>query len=144
MFAKFRFAILPLALLAAAVLPACSTEPRGSADDDFGPSPEEMRGALQELLKSRPDISVPEFQISLDLDKAVLRDGTVHIGIWKCDRTLMTFEGLYSAPNITMYEVSGRFDLDARGIWVAIPRRVLLLHNEDVTEFWRPHEIEPR
>ena len=54
----------------------------------------------------------------------------------------MTFEALFSAPNITLYEVSGRFELDNRGTWVAIPRRVLLTNKHDVGEFWRPHEVD--
>lgn len=142
MHARFRLTILPLVLLATAVLPACSSEPGGA--DGFAPTPEEMRTALQTLLKERPDLSMPEFQVSLDVNTPVYRKGIVHIGAWKCDPRLLTFEGLFSAPNITMYEVSGRFDMDARGIWVAIPRRVVLTHKTDVGEYWRPHDVEPR
>ena len=143
MFSKLRFAILLLALFAVAGLAACSMEQRG-ADSGFGPNPEEMRAALTALLHEHPDLAMPEFVASLEVDEAVVRGGTVHIGAWKCDPKLMTFEGLFSAPNITLFEVSGRFDLDARGIWVAIPRRVQLVHNEEVGEYWRPQDVEPR
>jgi hypothetical protein len=139
---RFRLAIVPLGLLAAALLPACSFEPRGA--DYYGPKPEEMRQALQTLLLEHPDLSVPEFQMSLDYDQPVVRDGIVHLGVWQCDPRLLSFEGLFSGPNITLLEVSGRFDMNARGIWEAIPRRVLLVHKEDVGEFWRAHEIQPR
>jgi hypothetical protein len=143
MFAKFRLAILPLALLAATAVPACSSQQRGYTN--FAPTPEEMRTALQNLLKDRPELAqIPEFQVSLDVDRAVYRDGIVHIGVWKCDPKLLTFVGLFSAPNITMYEVSGRFDFDARDIWVAIPRTIQLTQNQDVGEYWRPHDVDSR
>jgi hypothetical protein len=142
MFTRFRLAIVPLALLAAAILPACSFEQRDA--DYYGPKPEEMRTALKNLLKEHPDLSVPEFQMSLDYDDAVFRDGIIHLGAWQCDPKLMSFEGLFSAPNITMYEISGRFEMSPRGTWEAIPRRVLLVHKQDVGEFWRPNEIQPR
>jgi hypothetical protein len=143
MFIRFRLAVLPLAFLAATVVPGCSFDQR-RADDYYGPKPEEMRSALKNLLKERTDINIPEFQMSLDYDEPVFRDGIVHLGVWNCDPRLMTFEGLFSTPNITMYEVSGRFEMAARGVWVAIPRRVLETSKREVGEFWRPNEIEPR
>jgi hypothetical protein len=139
---RFRHALVPLALFAAVILPACSVEQRGA--EYYGPTPEEMRTALKNLLAERKDINIPEYQLSLEFDEPVKRDGIIHLGIWKCDPKLGTFEGLYSGPNVTMFEVSGRFEMSARGVWVAIPRRVLEINNRDVSEFWRPNEVEPR
>ena len=118
----------------------------GCSSVDYGPKPEEMRQALLDMLDKQPDISIPEFRNSLEHDKAVLQDGIVYIGSWNCDPQLGTFDAVFSAPNITMYEISGRFQMDNRGIWCAtpIPRVPLKVQNRDVGEFWRPNEVEPR
>lgn len=142
---KFPLAML---LLAAALFPACSSQQPDANNEmasGFAPNPEEMRAALITLLHDRPDMAaIPEYQNSLDLEKPIIRNGLVHIGIWECNPKLLTFEALFSAPNITMCEVSGRFEIDARDIWVAIPRRFLVTHNEDIGEFWRPNEVDSR
>ena len=108
----------------------------------IGPKPEEMRTALLTLMETRPDIAIPEFKISLEVEKPVVREGIVHIGAWYCDPQLMTFEALFPASNISMYEISGRFERDARGRWVAKPRRVLQTEKHDIGEFWRPNEVD--
>jgi hypothetical protein len=131
----FRCGIVALAIAVA----GCS-----STEKNFGPQPEEMRQALLAMLDEQPDISIPEFRNSLEHDKPVDQDGIIYIGSWNCDPRLETFEALFSAPNITMYEISGRFQQDNRGLWRAIPRRVIKTTNRDVGEFWRPHEVEPR
>jgi hypothetical protein len=107
-----------------------------------GPRPEEMRQALLTMLNERPDLEIPEFRVSLEKDAPVDVDGVVHIGDWKCNSDYLSFTALFSAPNITMYEVSGSFEKDARGIWRAIPRRVMKTRNRDIQEFWRPNEWE--
>jgi len=56
----------------------------------------------------------------------------------------MSFDAVFSAPNITMYEVWGRFELDARGIWRAVPLHVQRTTKHDIGEFWRLNEVDPR
>src|SRR5262249_28295618 len=111
----------------------------------YGPKPEEMRTALLTLMDNHPDdINCPEFRVSLEADKPVMRDGIVYIGSWNCDPKLMTFDGLFTAPNVSMYEVAGRFEKDNRGVWVAILRKNLLTQKHDVGEIWRTYDVEPR
>jgi hypothetical protein len=140
MFAKTRCAFL---MVAVGALAACNGTPLFGPKFTVEPSPDEMRAALVALLKERPDISIPEFETALQKDPAVVRQGIVYIGAWNCDPKLMTFEALFSSPNITMYEVAGRFQLDARGLWRAIPRKVLTTTKRDIGEFWRASEVEP-
>ena len=140
MHASVRVGFLALTLLAAA---GCMQIGATGASMRFGPTPEEMRQALLTLLHDRPDISIPEFKVSLEDNKPVTIDGIVYFGSWNCDPQLQSFIALFSAPNITMYEISGRFQLDARGVWRAIPRRVLKVQKRDLGEFWRPHEVSP-
>ena len=136
-----RFRLTSL-LLAGLLLPACSQSTDSAQALPDGPNPDQMRSAIKTLLKNRPDIDIPEFQDAIDRDAPIVRNGMVYFGPWNCDPKLMTFEALFSAPNITLYEVSGRFEIDNRGIWQAIPRRVLLTNKHDITEFWRPHEVD--
>ncbi len=138
--AWLRSGMMALALAAA----GCAEIGATGTPSSLEPKPEEMRQALLKLMNDRPDISIPEFKESLELDRPVTKDGIVYIGVWNCDPKLMTFEALFSAPNITMYEASGRFVRDARDIWRAVPRRVMLTQKRDVTEFWRAHEVEAR
>jgi hypothetical protein len=130
----WRIGVAALAMVAA----GCSSTA------NFGPEPEEMRQALLAMLDEQPEISVPEFRNSLEYQKPFVQDGIVHFGVWNCDPKVESFVGLFSAPNITMYEISGRFQQDNRGLWRAIPRRVVKTQKRDVGEFWRAHEVEPR
>ena len=109
-----------------------------------GPKPEEMRQALLTMLNEQPDIAIPEFRNSLEHEKPVVRDGIVYIGSWNCDPKLESFVALFSAPQITMYEVSGSFQQDNRGNWLAVPRRVVKTEKHEIGEFWRPHEVDAR
>jgi hypothetical protein len=111
---------------------------------DYGPRPEEMRQALLDMLDKQPELAIPEFRISLEHEKPVIRDGIVHLGSWNCDPKAESFETLFTTPNITMYEISGRFQQDNRGIWCAIPRRVLKTQKQDLGEIWRPHLVDQR
>jgi len=110
----------------------------------FAPKPEEMRKALLTMLHDRPETDIPEFRTSLEEDTPVSRNGIVFIGSWNCDPKLMTFEAVFTSPNISMFEVTGRFEKDNRGVWMAIPRRVETTTKHDVDEFWRPHEVDAR
>jgi hypothetical protein len=139
-----RIVQIGLATLVTACVAACSVSSAYTPKGGLAPTPDEMRVALLSLLNEQPEISVPEFKIPLEYDKPILRDGIVYIGPWNCDPQLQTFIALMSAPNMTMYEVSGRFQMAPRGSWVALPRRVQTTNKHDVTEFWRPHEVEPR
>jgi len=136
--ATLRIAWLALALAAA----GCAEIGTSGSTGRVGPKPEEMRQALLELMHQQPDIFIPEFRDSLEHDAPVIRHGVVFIGSWECDPKLMSFIALFSAPNITMYEVSGRFQLDARGLWRAVPIRVLKTTKHDIGEFWRPNEVD--
>jgi hypothetical protein len=138
MVAKIRVALMFMAL----ALPACADLSGGKGSTN-GPTPDEMRAALKVLLKEHPDMAIPEFQNALDHDPAVVNKGIVYIGAWNCDPKLHSFEALFSSPNISLYEVSGRFEMDNRGIWVALPRRVMLTEKHDIGEFWRAHEVDP-
>jgi hypothetical protein len=126
-----------LALLAALVA-ACST-----TSTAFQPTTEEMRGALVTLLDQQPDISIPEFKTALELSPPVVRNGVVFIGPWNCDPQLRTFVALFSAPNLTMYEVSGRFEMTPRGHWIARTQRVLPVNNREIGEYWRAQDVDP-
>jgi hypothetical protein len=136
-----RIACLALAL---AALAGCagfwSAGPTGLNQ----PSPEEMRQALLVLMHEQPDIFIPEFKESLEHDAPVIRDGLVHIGSWECDPKLGNFEALFTSPNVSMYEVWGRFRLDARGVWRAEPLQVRTATKHEIGEFWRPHEVDTR
>jgi len=138
MVAKTRVALMLLAL----AFTGCSDTHSGQAPT-MGPTPDQMRTALKTLLKEQPDIAIPEFQDALTHDPAVVDKGIVYIGAWNCDPKLQSFEAVFSSPSITMYEVSGRFEMDNRGIWVATPRRVMLTQKRDIGEFWRAHEVDP-
>jgi len=110
----------------------------------IGPSASEMHGALVTLLKNRPDLAFPEFQESLNKNAPVKRDGIIYFGSWNCDPQLLTFDAVFTSASISMYEVAGSFDQDARGVWLAIPRRVVKTQRQDLGEFWRASEVEPR
>jgi hypothetical protein len=116
----------------------------GCGSTTYGPKPEEMRLALLNMLDQRPDIFIPEFRDSLVYDKPVVQDGIVFIGSWNCDPKRESFDAVFSAPNITMYRISGRFEQDNRGTWIAKPRDAKLVQKQDIGEFWRPHELWPR
>src|SRR5436190_1422914 len=105
---RVRFQVGLLAVLAMALAGCSSTETWGNEkpQSGLGPKPEEMRQALLDMLNDRPDIAIAEFRVSLENDVPVERDGVVHIGAWNCNSDLLSFEALFSAPNITMYEVS--------------------------------------
>jgi hypothetical protein len=126
-----------MAVLLAATLASCAR-----VSNSFEPTPEEMRVSLLKLLKERPEISIPEFKNSLELQAPEVRDGIVYIGTWSCDPELLTFTALFSTPSISMYEISGRFDLSPAGNWVAIPWRVQTTRGRDVNGFWRASEID--
>ncbi len=113
-----------------------------SSVNTSGPKPEEMRRALLAMLDEQPDISIPEFRNSLEHEKPIVQDGIVYIGSWNCDPELQSFVALFSAPQLTMYEISGSFQQDNRGIWRAVPRRVLRTEKHEIGEFWRPHEVD--
>jgi hypothetical protein len=148
-----RVGILTLVLL----VTGC-TQNSAATSRYLSPTPEEMRQSLLQLLREYPAIACPEGQVgkeipvfreSLMLDSPVTKDGMVYIGVWNCDPRRLSFEALYSGPNITMYEISGRFELDHRNSWHAIPLPGMRIRNQqtrnrDVTEFWRPHEALPR
>ena len=136
-----RIACLALALAAVA---GCAGMFSAGSTGLNEPSSQEMRQALLALMDEQPDIFIPEFKESLLHDAPVTVKGLVHIGSWECDPKLQSFEALFTAPNITMYEVWGRFRLDARGLWRAVPLRVQKTTNHDIGEFWRPHEVDAR
>jgi hypothetical protein len=129
---------LAFLLIAMLSLGACAT-PRNRA---LEPTADDMRSALKEMLVQRPDITIPEFAESLQFDHAVESKGIVKIGVWECNPQLQTFEALFSTPHVSMYEVSGRFQQDARGRWRAIPRTVQSVSGRDIGEFWRAHEVD--
>ncbi len=127
----WRIGVVALALVVA-----------GCDSTSYGPRPEEMRQALLAMLDKQPEISIPEFRNSLEHDKVVEQDGIIYIGSWNCDPRSESFEALFSAPNITLYEISGRFQQDNRGLWCAIPRRVVRTQKQDIGEFWRSYEVD--
>ncbi len=127
----WRIGVAALAVMAA-----------GCSSVTYGPQPEEMRKALLAMLDEQPEISIPEFRNSLEHEKPVVQDGIVYIGSWNCDPKLESFVALFSAPQLTMYEISGSFQQDNRGIWRAVPRRVLRTEKHEIGEFWRPHEVD--
>ena len=128
----WRIGVAALALAAA-----------GCSEAYYGPNPEEMRLALLDMM-DKEDIPIPEFRDSLVYDKPVEQDGIIFIGSWNCDPKLLSFDAVFSAPNITMYRVYGRFQQDNRGVWCATPLDKKMVQKQDVTDFWRPHLIEPR
>jgi hypothetical protein len=138
MFVGTRFAIL---LFAAGVLAACSSAPPDSGST-LGPSPEQMRTALKTMLKDHPDVAIPEFRNSLDYDPAVVRQGVVYIGSWNCDPKAMWFEAAFTASNVSFFEVSGSFQTDARGEWLAVLRHVKATEKRDVSGYWRASDLD--
>jgi hypothetical protein len=136
-----KIAFLALALAAVAGCAGLwNVQPTGLA----APKPEEMRQALRTMMKEQPDILIPEFQDSMARDDPVVKDGLIHIGPWECDPKLNTFEALFTSSDVTMYEVSGRFHIDARGIWLATPYHIVKTLRHDIGEYWRASEIDPR
>jgi len=136
---RLKIAFLALALAAAGCEGLWTAGPTGLA----GPTPPEMRQALRTMMNERPDILVPEFKDAMAYDDPVVKNSLVHIGPWECDPKTNTFEALFSASNITMYEVSGRFQIDACGIWRAIPYRIAMTTRHEIGEYWRPHDVDP-
>jgi hypothetical protein len=130
---------LALAAFLCTALAACETTPRNRA---LEPTAEDMRSALKNMLADRPDLAIPEFAESLDHEKPVEHKGIVYIGLWNCDPRLQSFEAVVSAPSVTLFEVSGRFQQDARGKWRAIPRTVQTTRGHDIGEFWRANEVD--
>jgi hypothetical protein len=124
-------------VLLAATLATCARVP-----NSFEPTPQEMRNALLTLLKERPEISIPEFENSLKYQAPVVRDGIVHIGTWNCDPELQTFSALFTGGSISMYEVSGRFEMTPGGTWVAKPWRVQTVRGQEVKEYWRASDLD--
>ncbi|HEY4330414.1 MAG TPA: hypothetical protein VGN88_11815 [Phycisphaerae bacterium] len=131
---------LLLLLLLSALLGACGMT---SAKSNISPSNIDMRKALKTLLIERPDISIPEFQEALELDPAVARGGTVFIGPWNLYPDLLSFEAVFTAPNISFYEIAGRFEQDPSGHWRAILRRVKKTQPNEIGEYWRASEVNP-
>jgi hypothetical protein len=130
----WRIGVAALAVMAA----GCSSV------DSYGPKPEEMRQALLAMLDQQPEISIPEFRSSLEHEKPVVQNGIVYIGSWNCDPKRVSFEAVFAGTSITLYELSGSFEQDNRGIWLAIPRRVMKTQRHEVGEFWRAHEVDSR
>ena len=144
MHAPYRLGIVALMLAAGVGCQSAQSTFGHRSEVVYGPKPEEMRKALLDLMDARPEIAIPEFRISLEENSPVERDGIIYIGSWNCDPKLMTFDALFSAPNIPMYEIAGRFEKDNRGLWKAVPRYINKTEKHDVGAFWRASEIEPR
>lgn len=138
MHAALRIGFLTLAMLG---LAGCQQPQRNTGIE---PSVDDMHKALVTLLDQRPDLVIPEFKDSLDKSVPVKRDGIVFFGSWNCDPRLMTFDAVFTSSNISMYEVSGRFEQDARGMWTATPRRVVRTQPQNLGDLWRASEVEPR
>jgi hypothetical protein len=84
------------------------------------PSPEEMRKALKELLAQRPEVSIPEFELSLERSPAIRTpSGKIQIGSFDIDLNSLMFEAFFSSPNLTLQQLTGRFEQDSRGNWHA-------------------------
>jgi hypothetical protein len=136
-----RMMVLPALLTAAlCVLTACQVAP-----EPTGPQPgaEDMRSALKQMLAAHPDLALPEFADALQYDHPVNRDGRVCIGNWSCDPRNLSFEAVLTSPNITLYDLTGRFEEDKRGNWRAIPHEPTIVTHNDVDGFWRASEMDP-
>ena len=65
------------------------------------------------------------------------------IGSFDCDPNTLSFEANFSAPNLTMMTVEGRFELDARHIWRAVVVRNAVTNNRDTDRRadWYPSDV---
>ena len=104
-------------VIGVAMLLLCGCSQQYAADER--PTPEQMRQALKDLLNERPELAIPEFETSLNESPALNVKGFVRIGSFDCDPESMLFIATFSAPNLTMRQLEGRFELDARSIWRA-------------------------
>jgi hypothetical protein len=107
------------AVVAAMILGACATQPRPAVMTEK-PTPAQMRTALKQLLAARPDLSIPEFQLSLASSPAVHEGRLVRIGSFECDPDTQLFEASFSAPNLVMQRLTGIFETDASNTWRAV------------------------
>jgi hypothetical protein len=133
--------IIPVSLLAvvAATLAACQVAPTRALSQ---PSAEEMRDALKTMLDAHPEMSIPEFADSLKYDHPVYRDTMVYIGAWNCNPSARSFDAVFTASNVTFFEVSGRFDQDTRGRWQAIPHNLQTVNGQDIGDYWRASDVD--
>ena len=128
-----------LMVAAAMALAACQTAPPRPT---LQPTAEEMREALKTMLVAHPDMSIPEFANSLKYDHPVSRDGSIYIGAWNCSPRNLSFDALFTASSMTLFEVSGRFDQDTRGHWRAIPHDLRTVNSQEVGDYWRASEVD--
>ncbi len=133
----------PLAILTATLcaLAACQVSPTPSPTAS-GPSAEEMRSALKQMLDNHPDLAIPEFTDSLKYDHPINHNGVIVIGNWSCDPRMHSFEAVLTAPNITFYDLTGRFQQDVQGNWRAFPHEPTIVTTHDIGEFWRASEVD--
>ena len=126
-----------MACVALALLAACAQEEKA---DPFmeKPSATQMRSALKDLLVREPKYSIPEFELSVADSPAIHDRGMTRIGSFDCNADALTFEATFSAPNLTMQQLEGRFELDARHVWRAVVVRsaVTTARDTSVRRHW--------
>jgi hypothetical protein len=119
-----------VAVVAAALVAACAEKKNVYVDV---PTTEQMRTALKELLAKRPDIAIPEFELSVNESPAIQHENLVRIGAFDCDPEAQMFYAVFSAPNLTMQQLVGRFERDARRMWRAVVIRSSTTTDRDTT-----------
>ena len=129
-----------LALALAVVLCAGCESTKYQAIDR--PTPEQMRTALKNLLKEHPEYSLPEFELSLEQSRIVQNGSMVRIGSFDCDMDTLMFDASFSAPTLTLKQLTGRFQTDVRHDWKAtiLRSKVATAHEPSRRFDWYPSD----